>query len=351
MLFVLVATLVQFWQSSELKAQQQELKLLLTNDLESNDTWAIISKLHKYSEVNEVYKISATNNKELVFDYNSYRPSFLVPKSEFQITNISSSLVIVVISGIAIEKLYIIGAFYFFTLLLVYLILIHALNSQMRVHSKELYFSFKLKQVAHDIRSPLAALNLAVNKLEKSLTKDIISQSYKRLLDISGSILNETKKSSQAFFEFTLSSFISSIESETRQYPIVIETYANTDLEKRLKVKLDLTDLTGIVLNICKNSFDAKSKNITLAFELVNKSSILFLNKKYLRIAIVDDGVGFPDSVLKGFGKKLVTTKKDGHGLGLYNSYLLINSIGGRIRIGNNKLGSYVKILIPVSLG
>ena len=60
-----------------------------------------------------------------------------------------------------------------------------------------------------------------------------------------------------------------------------------------------------------------------------------------------DRGTGFPPPVLENFGKPFLTTSPTGTGLGLYNALVLAQTLGGNLRIGNDR-GAVVRFEIPL---
>ena len=68
-----------------------------------------------------------------------------------------------------------------------------------------------------------------------------------------------------------------------------------------------------------------------------------------LRIAVADAGPGWPDVVRQNLGQPFLTTKPDGHGLGLYNAHALAVALGGRLVLDDRPGGGAVAaFVLPV---
>ncbi|CAM2007579.1 sensor histidine kinase [Acanthopleuribacter pedis] len=52
-------------------------------------------------------------------------------------------------------------------------------------------------------------------------------------------------------------------------------------------------------------------------------------------LSLRDNGPGFPQRVLQSLGKPFNSEKADGGGIGLYNAFLLMNALGGNMRLEN----------------
>ena len=65
-----------------------------------------------------------------------------------------------------------------------------------------------------------------------------------------------------------------------------------------------------------------------------------------LRVAVADTGPGWPDVVRENLGQPFLTTKPDGHGLGLYNAHALAVALGGRLQLEDRPGGGAIAAFV-----
>lgn len=210
------------------------------------------------------------------------------------------------------------------------------------------------QQVAHDIRSPLTALNMLVASL-KDFPEDkieIINSVSNRINDIANDLLRESKfdtRNNSAFLG-TLSSN-SSVELKTD-----LEQVLNADLflkldnlikEKQaqiinnsnLKLYLD-NHLNDLFLNteVCNQLLRVISNLINNSIEAIGdrKGEIFVSIREYsdlVLIAVSDTGPGIPEEIISKFGTKGLTTKSQGNGLGLFHAKATLEGLGGSLSV------------------
>ncbi len=234
------------------------------------------------------------------------------------------------------------------------------------------------KQVAHDIRSPLSALNIITSTLtdvpeEKRL---LIRNSVQRINDIANDLLQKGKSAASAssnFLDFgpesgmiaatsknasdiagnnsaglntseknlsikqnycfLVSTVVDNIVSEKRiQYREKINVHINVDLKKSfgLFVNANPNELSRVISNLVNNSVEAlpnQSGNVDV--------SVFDNSENKICIQIKDNGSGIPKHILAKLGQAGVTHGKDntqsGSGLGVYHAMKTIQEIGGEI--------------------
>jgi signal transduction histidine kinase len=217
-------------------------------------------------------------------------------------------------------------------------------------------------QVAHDIRSPLAALNMSIKHLPPipEEDKEIINLSIQRIHDIANSLL-KNKRPLDAVHSIhnenlnpkniSLTSIIQELMTEKRMQ------YKNND-----HVSIDFSsldhdnifishiispkDLKIILSNLINNSVES--------FDYQKKGHISIrcdsYNNQFAQITIQDNGSGISPEILHKLGEKGMTHgKKDGHGLGLYHAKKTIESYGGHFHIQSQvNQGTVISFSIPI---
>jgi len=223
------------------------------------------------------------------------------------------------------------------------------------------------RQVAHDIRSPLSALNLVSGALtevseEKRL---LIRNAVQRINDIANQLLEKGKitTTTNTKTEFTqnsleenklltnelLSPLIDSIVSEKRvqfREKQNVEIEADINQGYGLFAKVNTIELKRMISNLLNNSIEALVQS---------KGSVKVAIRGYrdtVSLIIQDNGSGIPASLLKNLGDEGFshgkTNSDSGSGLGIYHAKKTTESFGGKFEILSKEgLGTTITIHLP----
>lgn len=218
-------------------------------------------------------------------------------------------------------------------------------------------------QVAHDIRSPLAALEMITNDLSQ-LPEDkriLLRSAVTRIKDIANDLLLKNKISNNNnnidslnfdkdhLYEKTsqlISVIIDSIVSEKRlQYrgkvEVVLESQFD-NLNYGIFAEIESKEFKRVLSNLINNSVESirESGSIIIKLESYNES---------ITISIIDNGSGISSEILPKLMKKGETFgKKNGSGLGLYHAKETIEAFSGKLEIESEfGKGTKVKITLP----
>lgn len=211
------------------------------------------------------------------------------------------------------------------------------------------------RQVSHDIRSPLAALNMSIGSLE-ALPEDkrqIIRGATQRINDIANQLLQKGTSPTD-------------IEVKTLNDPIMLASALDSILsEKRMQYRdkqsinirgeikngyglftfIETSELARVVSNIINNSIEAVGENGNVAVQLESE-------EKFNKIVIQDDGKGIPPNILARLGERGFTYGKEksesGSGLGVYHAREAVNRFEGLLQIESEiGKGTIVTISLP----
>jgi signal transduction histidine kinase len=204
-------------------------------------------------------------------------------------------------------------------------------------------------QVSHDIRSPLAALEVATQDIS-SLPEDrrvLIRASISRMRDIANNLLIRNNKKDETKTENVLiSSAIENIVTEKRmEYRSRLNTSIEFDLDSKgygLFAKVEVGQLKRVLSNIINNSIEAFDNGGRVQVSLGN-------NEKNIILEIRDNGRGIPREALSRIAEKGATFgKSGGSGLGLYHAKSYIESWNGKFEIKSEEgKGTVVMITLP----
>ena len=215
-------------------------------------------------------------------------------------------------------------------------------------------------QAAHDIRSPLSALNIVLS-LETSLpdkSRSLMRAALERINDIANGLLDRDKLLPAEKAEpgggrnpspELISSTLESIISEKRiQYGERENVKINLSIEKDSYGCFALiyaADLKRVISNLVNNSYEAieQSGNVNIR---------LFTRGQSINIAVKDDGKGIDPTLLTRIGKFRITSGKvgleGGFGLGLLHAFESIQKVAGKITVDSRlQGGTTVTISLP----
>lgn len=214
------------------------------------------------------------------------------------------------------------------------------------------------RQVAHDLRGPLTALQTIVscNAIANShadLARDVIH----RVHGIAHDLLKSQKKEVKAenvpelskSDRKTLQDLMISMGQELQLRDSNCEVLVSSR-EDILVQSLDLNqiELSRILSNVMQNSIEARSSSEA---HLILDVRMRRSEDKVL-LSIKDNGKGIPEPLLPQIFREGATFgKANGHGLGLFSAKKLLKSRGGDIQISSLvDVGTEVTLMIPVSL-
>ncbi len=211
-------------------------------------------------------------------------------------------------------------------------------------------------QVAHDIRSPLAALEM-LSKNVDDLSEErrlLVKSAVARIRDIANSLLNENRKiqtgdraEQEPLTTELLPALIETLVTEKRiQYRsrlgIEIETVFSEN-SYGLFVQVQPVEFKRVLSNLINNSVESIQSAHGFVRILVEE------DKGSIKICITDTGKGMPQELLSKIGTKGFTIgKQNGSGLGIYHAKKSVESWRGRLEIASVEgHGSTVSIKMP----
>ncbi|HCC47883.1 MAG TPA: hypothetical protein DEQ38_07185 [Elusimicrobia bacterium] len=206
-------------------------------------------------------------------------------------------------------------------------------------------------QVAHDIRSPLAALGAAAKGLEMPADqRTLIDGSIGRMQGIADDLLQRYRAPGAAakpkMETCALAGLIEQVLAEKRiqhkdKAGVKIDFSAGTD---GFKAAVDPKELQRIISNLVNNSVEA------FAGPGAVRVGLAATDGKVL-IEIKDDGKGIPPEILAKLGQKGETHgKAGGTGLGLYHARTSVEAWGGSLKIESEPgKGTAVTLTLPAA--
>lgn len=208
-------------------------------------------------------------------------------------------------------------------------------------------------QVAHDIRSPLMALEMVVGSFSDlpEERRAIVKIAVGRIKDIANNLLEQRRRAIKLGGQTSLHlllGVVDSILAEKRaeygsQEGVIIDLVINDGCHG-LFARLDPVELKRILSNLINNSIEA----------LAYKGSVtvtLGLEKESAFIAVADNGPGIPSAIMRVLGKEVISYgKSSGSGLGVLHAKDNLEKWGGRIAFESME-GKGTTIQLFFSLG
>lgn len=194
------------------------------------------------------------------------------------------------------------------------------------------------KQVAHDIRSPLASLKLLIDELKTKIPEDYFSAlkvSSRRISEIANDLIERQEVKFKKYLEVVCAHAICEEIIKEKKNIHAAFGRINFKFENDASNSLILvfpSDFRRVLSNLLDNSIDASpiGEEVTVRMRNVGKE---------LEIIVSDKGRGISEeNIVHLFKPGATFGKSNGKGLGLAHAKATIESVGGKIEI-SSKLG------------
>jgi len=220
-------------------------------------------------------------------------------------------------------------------------------------------------QVAHDIRSPLAALDAALKNTGQlpEPQRIIVRHAVNRIRDIANNLLEQNRqqiKTTSTAGSSTSGSPVTGEPLEVRLLsslidPIITEKRLQFESKSGINIDFELTrESYGLFAKLQPIEFRRLVSNlVNNAVEVLgDKGSVkigLAVESESIILAVSDNGKGIPPEILKKLGQRGETHgKAGGSGLGLFHARSMAESWGGSLNITSELgKGATVAIIIP----
>lgn len=212
------------------------------------------------------------------------------------------------------------------------------------------------QQVAHDIRSPIAALTVVTQTIDNIPEEQriLIRQAVQRIEDIANDLASR-KINSQTVMDNDDTKIMSAQMVSGILDLIVSEKRMQFRSHCDLRIDCNITKKSyGLFANIHENTFKRVFSNlINNAVEALGQNGHIQVNLlsegNNLLIQVNDNGKGIASEVLPKLMQRGETHgKKEGKGLGLFHARETVESWGGRMEIRSEVgKGTEIRILLP----
>lgn len=213
-------------------------------------------------------------------------------------------------------------------------------------------------QVAHDIRSPLTALDSALKNTSQlpEQQRIVVRHAVNRIRDIANSLLEKNRQQAKATTAggavvaeppeiCLLSSIVDPVVTEKR---LQFESKPGIDIDFELTqesyglfAKIQQVEFKRLVSNMVNNAVEVLGDKGAVTVGLTHEDGSIVLT-------VEDNGKGIPPEILAKLGQRGETHgKTGGSGLGLYHARVTVESWGGSLKI-TSELGNGTTITIKL---
>jgi nitrogen fixation/metabolism regulation signal transduction histidine kinase len=209
------------------------------------------------------------------------------------------------------------------------------------------------RRLAHEIKNPLTPIQLSAERLTHRLGGKLEGADQALLTKSVNTIVAQVQAMQKLVNEFrdyarlpaaqlapldlnALAHEVLALYGQAQDNGLLV-----ADLEAGLPpIRGDATQLRQVIHNLVQNGLDAVADRPDGQVELVTSSARGEDGRlRAVRLAVIDNGPGFPDKVLKRAFEPYVTTKAKGTGLGLAVVKKIADEHGARLRAANLHAG------------
>jgi signal transduction histidine kinase len=208
--------------------------------------------------------------------------------------------------------------------------------------------------VAHEIRNPLNAIGMGLQRLKREfLPRDeskkdeylafteLILKEIRRVNEIVEQFLSLSRpfplEQKQGSLDKLLQNLIVLFREEASPQGIAVQEAIDSGLPL---IKMDEERLTQVFINIMKNGIQAMEHGGTLRVEA-------HVIKDRIRVVISDSGPGIPPDQMEKIFNYYYTTKEKGVGLGLPIAHRIVEAHGGQLDV-ESRVGSGTKVTVTL---
>jgi signal transduction histidine kinase len=210
--------------------------------------------------------------------------------------------------------------------------------------------------VAHEIRNPLNAIGLALQRLKREFLPQDVSK-REEYIAFSELIFKEVRRVNEIIEQFLtlsrptqlnlsrgslqdlLSQLATLFQEEASARGVALRASIPSNLPL---VEMDAPKLTQAFINIMKNGLEAMDQGGVLRLEA-------HASRESVTVVIEDTGSGIPPDRLEKVFNFYYTTKEKGVGLGLPLAHRMIEAHGGQLRLESHVgTGTSVTVTLPL---
>jgi two-component system, cell cycle sensor histidine kinase and response regulator CckA len=223
-------------------------------------------------------------------------------------------------------------------------------------------FAHDFNNILTGVVGNIAMMRLSSDESKKSKYLDNMDQITNRAKDLISQILMLSSNKGGNPQNFSVKTALDEIiDLTSRSIPKSIRVKLKLSKDDMI-LRMDFTQFTQVMLNLIINARDAIGQmqgglitiNVQNVWvdEQIKRLNMLNSSGNYIRLDVMDNGCGIDHTDIGKIFDPFFTTKnsKEGSGLGLSITYMVIKNAGGNIEVNSEKgKGSHFTILLPAS--
>lgn len=208
-----------------------------------------------------------------------------------------------------------------------------------------------LKQAAHDIRSPLSALNILSRSSHSQMSEEarnLMLAAIQRINDIATQILNQSSatESRQECVTTLIDQIISEKRLKFQNRDLKVEFVYDFNNTHESQCQVRKCEVQRAISNLIDNAVESIQHShgkVTVAIETT---------RNHVNIQISDNGKGIPKNIISKIGTRGFSfgksTGESGSGLGVFHAKSVVESHGGDFQISSiQEKGTTVILRLP----
>lgn len=202
--------------------------------------------------------------------------------------------------------------------------------------------------VAHEIRNPISVISGFVQLIKQDPSNikflDLISSEINRMDGIVSDFLLFSKPTKESMSKWNVNMIMKEslelFKAQMSEKRISLEFITDEELPM---IRCEANQLKQVFINIIKNAIESMKEEDKLIVTVQRD------DRNWVRIRIIDQGIGISPKDLLNLGQPFYTTKEQGTGLGLMICVRFIEYHGGTLQFQSKvNEGTTVDILLPV---
>jgi signal transduction histidine kinase len=209
--------------------------------------------------------------------------------------------------------------------------------------------------VAHEIRNPLNAIGMGIQRLKREFLPqedskqreylsfaELILREIRRVNEIIEQFLTLSRPSQLTLREASLGNLMKNLTTLFLEEASSLKIRLEAEIDPGLpRIRMDEEKLTQALINIMKNGMQAMEQGGTLRIEA-------HATHEGIEVKISDTGAGIPQDQMERIFNYYYTTKEKGIGLGLPIAHRIIEAHRGRLTVESRVgVGTKMIILLP----
>jgi signal transduction histidine kinase/CBS domain-containing protein len=215
-----------------------------------------------------------------------------------------------------------------------------------------------ISMIAHQWRQPLTAISTTVGTLKlknmlNNYDRDFFDQKLDQII-LYSQHLSDTINDFRDFFKRDKILERQKLTKIIKATTIIIQPSLDDrgislvfNLEDDIVINIYINEFKQVILNILQNAYDVLVDKEIEEPQITIRS---YRDDRYIFLEIGDNGGGIPDEIITNIFNPYFTTKiKDGTGLGLYMSQMIIRDhCRGTLEVENSDLGAIFRIKVKL---